>query len=271
MTCSTYARLKSLVPQGENRWLEMNRTPALLTDATVLRTLGIALDPNHISIQVMRDDGVELKRSLAALPEGVNDIHWLQVFPTPPLYLAHQNEDCWFTTLAGTTSAFVVFNKYSGFEQNAQNLLKNIQDTHPDQLIIDMREKGGGDFALPREHLLPFIKNNVAINRRGNLYIIIGRKTFSAAVTNSADFRNETNAILFSEPAGERPNSYQENGTFCLPNSHIHRSVSTIYYKNVSGDPDALFPDKRIDLEWSDYRAGRDPVLSWITQQPLAR
>jgi len=265
------ARLKSLVPQDENSWLEMNRTPALLVDATILFTLGIATDPNHVTIQMVRDDGVALKRSLPAFPEGVNNIHWIQPFSTPPLYLAHQNEAFWFTTLPGTNSTYVSFNKYSGFEQSARELLKHIEDTHPDRLIIDMRENGGGDFDLPRQYLLPFIKSNAVINRKGSLYIIIGRKTFSAAMTNSADFRNGTNAILVGEPAGERPNSYQENGTFCLPNSHIHLSVSTMYYQSVSGDPKALFPDKRIDLEWSDYQAGRDSVLSWITQQPLLR
>jgi hypothetical protein len=264
------ARLQSLVPQDENRWLEMNRTPALLTDATILFVLGIATDPNHINIQLVSDAGVELKKSLSAIPEGITDIRWVQPFSTPPLYLAHQNEELWFTTLPGTTSTYVLFNKYSGFEQNARNLLKYIQDTHPDRLIIDMRENGGGDFGLPREYLLPFIKSHPVINRRGNLYIIIGRKTFSAAMTNSADFRNETNAMLVGEPAGERPNSYQENGTFCLTNSHIHLSVSTKYYKFVSGDPGALFPDKRIDPEWSDYQSGTDPVLRWINQQPSA-
>ena len=264
------ARLRSLLPQDENRWLEMNRSPALLTDATILFVLGIAKDPNHLDVQITREDATELMKSLTALPQGTDDTHWIQPFSTPPLYLAHQDEAVWFTTLPGTTTTYVLFNKYAGFEQNAQKILQYIADTHPDRLIIDMRENGGGNFDLPRQYLLPFIKNNTVINRRGSLYMIIGRKTFSAAMTNSADFRQETNAILVGEPAGERPNSYQENGTFCLPNSHLHLSVSTMYYKTVSGDPEALFPDKRIDLEWSDYQAGRDPVLAWITRQPRA-
>jgi hypothetical protein len=88
-------------------------------------------------------------------------------------------------------------------------------------------------------------------------------------MTNATDFRKETNSILVGEPAGERPNSYQENGTFCLPNSHLHITVSTEYYRNVAGDPEALFPDKRIDISWSDYESGKDPVLSWILQQPV--
>jgi len=264
------ARLRSLVPQDENKWLEMNRTPALLNDATVLFTLGIATDSKHVSIQIARDDGTKLTRSLPALAAGVDDVQWIQPFSTPPLYLAHQDEAFWFSTLPGTTSTYVAFNRYSGFAQNARDLLKYIEDTHPERLIIDMRENGGGDFDLPREYLLPFIKSNIVLNRGGNLYIIIGRKTFSAAMTNSADFRNETHALLVGEPAGERPNSFQENGIFCLPNSHLHLSVSTMFYKNVDGDPKALFPDKRIDPEWLDYQAGKDSVLQWITQQQLS-
>jgi hypothetical protein len=40
--------------------------------------------------------------------------------------------------------------------------------------------------------------------------VIIGGRTFSAAMTNAIDFRKETKAILVGEPAGERPNGYQE-------------------------------------------------------------
>jgi len=142
----------------------MNRSPAPLTDATILFILGIALDPNHVNVQIAREDGTELTKSLTAFPEGTHDIHWIQPFSTPPLYPAHQDEALWFTTLPGTTSTYVLFDKYPGFEQNAQKLLKYIEDTHPDRLIIDMRQNGGGNFDLPREFLVPFIKNNAVIN-----------------------------------------------------------------------------------------------------------
>jgi hypothetical protein len=49
-----------------------------------------------------------------------------------------------------------------------------------------------------------------------------------------------------------------------LPNSKLVVSYSTRYYKFVDEDVPAIVPDKRIDLSWDDYRAGRDPVMGWI-------
>lgn len=263
-------RVSSLVSQDENRWLMMNRTPPLLVDATVLWTLGIASAPDQVTIQVDQE-GKDIEKMLRATSGEIGDEHWLHPYSIAPLYLARQNGDFWFETIPGTKTIYVIFNSYKDFAHHAHDLLKDIDAVHPDRLIIDMRENSGGNFSLPREYLLPFIKANHTLNRRGRLYVIVGRKTFSAGMSNSADFKNDTNSILVGEPVGERPNSYQENGEFCLPNSHLHVRVSTKHYKFANGDPTALFPDKEIDIKWSDYKAGKDPVLSWILQQPLSR
>ncbi len=94
--------------------------------------------------------------------------------------------------------------------------------------------------------------------------MIIGRQTFSAAMANAVDFRKETNAILVGEPIGERPNSYSENDEMTLPNSGLVVSYSTKYYKFVDEDVPAVVPDQRIDPNWPDWQAGRDPVMEWI-------
>jgi hypothetical protein len=263
-------RVSALVSQDENRWLMMNRTPPLLVDATVLWAMGIASEHDQVAIEVERG-GKVLKKSLYATSDKIDDSRWLRPFSVAPLYLAHQNDDFWFETVPDTKTIYVIFNHYAHFAGHAQDLLKDIDAIHPDRLIIDMRENGGGNFSLPREYLLPFIKASRTLNRKGHLYIIIGRKTFSAGMSNAADFRNDTNSILVGEPAGERPNSYQENGEFCLPNSHLHVTVSTKHYKFANADPEALLPDERIDIGWSDYEGGNDPVLSWILRQPVSK
>ena len=86
-------------------------------------------------------------------------------------------------------------------------------------------------------------------------------------MTNAIDFRRETNAILVGEPAGEKPNSYQENDEMKLPNSGLVVSYSTKYYKFLDEDAPAVMPDKRIDPNWLDFKAGRDPVMDWILSQ----
>jgi len=263
-------RVSSLVSQDENRWLIMNRTPPLLVDATVLWSLGIAPDPDQVTIEV-EHEGKNLKKILHATSGEIIDSRWIHPYSAVPLYLAHQNDDFWFETIPNTKTIYVIFNHYTDFPRHAQDLLKDIDTVHPDRLIIDMRENGGGNFSLPREYLLPMIKVNRTLNRKGRLYIIVGRKTFSAGMSNAADFKNDMSAILVGEPVGERPNSYQENAEFCLPNSHLHLTVSTKHYEFVDGNPEALFPDKEIDINWSAYKAGKDPILSWILQQPLSQ
>ena len=94
--------------------------------------------------------------------------------------------------------------------------------------------------------------------------MIVGRRTFSAALANAIDFRKDTNAILVGEPIGERPNSYSENDEMTLPNSRLVVSYSTRYYKFVDEDVPAVLPDVRIDPSWPEFRAGRDPVMDWI-------
>jgi C-terminal processing protease CtpA/Prc len=130
-----------------------------------------------------------------------------------------------------------------------------------------MRQNGGGDFTRGREYIIPGIKERADINRRGHLFVVTGRWTYSAGMTNATDFRKETNAILVGEPTGGRPNGYQENREFRLPNSHLSVWVSTRFYEFQKTDTPGVMPDQRIDPDWNSYLRGRDPVLEWIEKQ----
>jgi len=87
-------------------------------------------------------------------------------------------------------------------------------------------------------------------------------------MANSADFRNDLKAILVGEPTGARPNGYQENRSFLLPNSHLPVSYSIELYKFSETDTPGIIPDKLIVPDWKSYIAGRDPVMEWILSYP---
>ncbi|MBV9611289.1 MAG: hypothetical protein JO091_02405 [Acidobacteriaceae bacterium] len=87
-------------------------------------------------------------------------------------------------------------------------------------------------------------------------------------MTNVTDFRRETEAILVGEPVGARPNGYQENYWFKLPNSKLTGSCATLHYRfQPLADLPTVMPDQRIDPEWTSYKRGVDPVMQWITGQ----
>ena len=94
--------------------------------------------------------------------------------------------------------------------------------------------------------------------------MLIGADTFSAAMSNAAQFRTMTNAILVGQTVGERPNSYQEPRQFSLPNSHLVVRYSTRYYKFVDKGDNVVAPDKEIIPTWEDCKSGRDAVLEWV-------
>ena len=135
---------------------------------------------------------------------------------------------------------------------------------HPENLVIDLRLNPGGDFTLGLKYLVKPIRKSKSLNRKGHLFVLIGPKTFSAAMSNAAHFREQTSALLVGEPIGEKPNSYQEARDMVLPNSHWDARYSVKFYHFAPGEENLIRPDHETPETWDDYREGRDPALNWV-------
>ena len=272
---SVESRVATCFPSAtnENAWYVMSTSPAFITRPEILHALGIIAAPGPAQFRFEDDQGKRftLEISPVAAPPVVNGASTMTGFisaaAAQPLFRQRPTEPFWFTLLPDSHTVYVSFRGYRGLGENARKLFQFI-DSHPTtRLVIDMRQNGGGDFYEGRRHLVEAVKRHPNLNRKGGLYILVGRRTYSAAMVNSIDFRKQTNAILVGEPIGERPNSYSENDEMTLPNSRLVVSYSTRYYKFLEEDVPAVLPDVRIDLAWTDFRAGRDPVLEWILRQ----
>jgi C-terminal processing protease CtpA/Prc len=108
------------------------------------------------------------------------------------------------------------------------------------------------------------LKKREKINKRGRLFVAIGRGTFSSAYDNAQTLREYTKAIIIGEPSGQKPNSYGEVKTFVLPNSNLEIGYSTMFWKSVDGDPLSMMPDISVEVSFNDYVVGRDVVLEKI-------
>ncbi len=256
-------RIQRVISQDETEWFVLRDSPDYIAIPEVLHALAIVPDITSAPFTFVDEQGKKFTLNIKAVARGVK-LDWLSVPTKPPLYQQRPDEQFWFTYLPDARTIYVNFRGYNSLIENAQQLFKAIDQQQPERLVIDMRENGGGDFTLVREHLLPGLKQRPAINRTGHLFVVIGRDTFSAAMSNATDFRKETKAILVGEPIGEKPNSYQENRQLVLPNSRLTVSYSTQYYKFLDEDGRAVIPDKRINPDWPSYKAGRDPVMEWI-------
>jgi hypothetical protein len=269
------ARVRSCFPSAarENEWYVLSTSPAFLVRPEVLHTLGVVPDLGAAPFGFEDDQGETFTLAItpiAAPPvvQGGFAIPGMQSASAgQPLFRQRPGERFWFTYLPETGTVYLSFRGYQSLGENARNLFRFIDSTGAGRLVVDLRQNGGGDFLEGRRHLIHPLQRHPTLNQPGRLYVIVGRRTYSAAMANAIDFKKLTKAILVGEPVGERPNSYSENDEMTLPHSRLMVSYSTRYYTFLDQDVPAFLPDVRIDPSWPDFRAGRDPVMEWILRQ----
>ena len=259
-------RATQLVPRSENDGRTRFTAAVQLTTPEVLHGLGVIADRANapFALETVTGDRTTMTFSPARFA-GFSA--WRMATDNPPLYLQRLAESWWTEFLPDAQTVYFSFTGYppdAQFRERAAALAQLLDESHARRLVIDLRRNQGGDLTQFRRLLLPLIKAHAAINRKGGLFVITGPGTFSAATINALDLRNEANAILVGSPTGMRPNHYGEHGEFRLPNSGFRISYSTQYYRFGSDTDSAVVPDQRVEPMWTEFRAGRDPVMEWI-------
>jgi hypothetical protein len=268
--------LSTLVAQGESAGSSRVATAALLRRPELLVGLGLAGDGDDPRMTFVDAEGGQRTLSLRPLPpSGV--LEWRRAASDVPLYLTRTDEPFWFALLPGTPTggrtvylAFNAYPSYFRFWRDARALFGFLKQNQADQLVIDLRNNAGGDFNKVRRLLIPGLRQRLGRGSLARVYVLTGPVTFSAAMTNAIDFRQELGAVLVGEPTGARPNQYQESGSFNLPNSGLRVTVSTRYYRFQEEDTPGVLPDRWIVPGWDDWLAARDPALQWILDQPVS-
>ncbi|WP_249321479.1 S41 family peptidase, partial [Pseudoalteromonas ruthenica] len=66
------------------------------------------------------------------------------------------------------------------------------------------------------------------------VYVLTDGATFSAAMSNTAQFRQILNAQVVGTPTGGAPNHFAENSQFLMPNSGRRFTLSKRYYPFIA-------------------------------------
>lgn len=164
--------------------------------------------------------------------------------------------------------AYSTHNGRNGFE-NFQSFLKeafSVVDANPvEKFILDVRFNPGGDGSITLPLVHEFIKRD-AINQKGRLFVLTGRKTYSAAQMIYAEMLKHTNAMLVGEPAGAPVNGYGDPGTYYLSNSGMELNISTAYWQMGHPNDESWYPEIDLPFEFSgtDYAQGKDRAMEYL-------
>jgi len=129
-----------------------------------------------------------------------------------------------------------------------------------DNIIIDLRRNRGGNTEVMRD-LFEKLPNNKRI------YIAMGRKTFSSAMHHLLFLKQEKEAVLIGENAGQKPNRFGDYKEIILPNSKLRIACSFKYFELIpNSNIDVIEPDIRIPVTIDDYMNETDPLNKWIVE-----
>lgn len=274
----------------DNEYWRKQVTPYTLRELPILHALGLIPDPHEVALTLQRPDGAEQTVVLAADSGLLNDQLWnarpcppdWTFFPhtlgTPlPAYLRHQTVPFWFEHLPAERTVYCQFNMVRNDPAEelpafSERLFRFIEDTGVTRLVIDLRWNNGGNTLLEMPLLHRIIGSRM--NQRGRLFVIIGRRTFSAAQNFATMVERHTEALFVGEPTGSSPNFVGESIYVELPYSKLQLNVSDLFWQSSwpTDHRTWIAPLLYLPPTFAAYRENRDPaleaVLGWNEHLP---
>lgn len=188
-----------------------------------------------------------------------------------PLYLQHLEHPLWFAPAGKKTlyvrCSIVGDSTDETFDAFFARAFSYADQNGIDRMILDLRMNGGGN-----NYLTPSVVARIVqrpdLNRRGHLFVVIGRSTQSAAENLVDRLERDTAAVFVGEPTGERPNMYGDPQPFVLPESKIMVNISSLYWQDMGprDDRDTTGPEIAAELTEADFEKDSDPALDVIAR-----
>lgn len=269
--------LDPLVSRDNEQWPNQV-IPYRLRELPLLHALDLVPQPGRVDLTVHDRDGRE-RVATVATDERHPDI-WYD-YPCPvgwrffpetlaapvPAYLRNMAANYWFEHLPGERAIYCQFNRVRDdpaepLADFTARLLARAEGDGVDRLVLDLRWNNGGNTFLELPLLHGLIGSN-RLNRRGALFVVVGRRTFSAAQNLASLLDRHTAAIFVGEPTGSSPNFIGETIIVELPYSKLRASISDLSWQS-SWPMDYrtwLAPDLYAPPTFAAYRENRDPAL----------
>jgi tetratricopeptide (TPR) repeat protein len=272
--------LDPLIGRDNEHWLKQ-ATPYVMQRLPLLHALGLVPEARQARLALIDRDGQQraatvatetiASRARSRFPSPAGWLSFPQILATPlPLYLKNTEVPYWFEYLPDTRVVYFQFNSVrddpsESLADFCARLFAFIDEREVDKLIVDLRWNNGGNTFLEMPLLHGLIRCG-KINRRGRLFVIIGRRTFSAAQNGATLIERHTEAIFVGEPTGASPNFVGETVPFDLPYSKLRANVSDLYWQS-SWPMDYrtwIAPLIYTPPTFAAYRANRDPAVDAI-------
>lgn len=271
-------KLTPYIPHENVMWVR-EFAPFYLSCPEVLEALGLSPTSEESEFRFEKDGKtmtVKLKPAgvMGDLfrPDGMKD--WIDANRTAsqptPLYLRDPAVPLRFEDDPKTRIFYVRMDQIAGMQ--GKSMAQFWTETgaaaklsSADKFVLDLRANGGGN----NELVAPVIRGLIQLekfDRKGNLFVLIGRRTFSAAQNLVNAIEIYTNAVFVGEPTGNRVNMYGDARPFNLPNSGLRIQASTRWHQNMSELDMRSWrtPNVAAAMTFAAYKDNLDPAIDAV-------
>jgi hypothetical protein len=240
----------------------------------VLHALKMAKQPDRAELSIIDRSGKTRSVTLNSTADyrgwGKIQAPRLSEVPQLPLYLQKPDDNFWFELLPDKQTLYFQFNQVvpkrdETLAQFGTHFKNYLNENKVRNLIVDVRRNNGGNTYFYRE-LLRTLTNFDA--QDGNkLFVVIGRRTFSATANFITDVDRMTNAVFVGEPSSGKPITIGGDLTdMSLPYSRLQLGIAGASWKLTSPRDSRLWiaPEIPVELTAKDYFANRDSAMEEI-------
>ncbi len=265
----------------DNKMNVMVRLPYLMRHPILLHTLGLIANVHQVELRVKNLNGEE--KTVTIMADTLQPDIW-NIQPHPkgwisypellrdsmPLYLRNNDKTFWVEYIPKFKTVYAQVNRIRNTSEESlagfgQRLSGFFNENDAEKLVVDLRGNNGGNTFYGWDFVNELLHNS-KINKRGHLFVIIGRRTFSAAQNTATYFERLTNAIFVGEPTGSRPNFVGDEAPVKLPYSHIELNVSGVLWQSSWGVDKRIWiaPLLYVPPTIEDYNINRDGAMEAI-------
>ncbi len=247
-----------------------------------LQAVGIIEETSNVSL-TYRKDGKDNTISIPAenMPPprghgmGAADANWIDACPVAntkdaPLWMKEPGKLRYFEYLPDTKTVYV---KHAGVQDGPDETIADffarvfrfVDSNDVDKFVLDIRLNGGGNNYLNKSVITGIIQSR-KINKKGHLFIVTGKATFSAAQNLTNELEKYSEALFVGEPTSENVNFFGDTRTETLPNSQLKIGLSWMWWQNQDPRDKRQWtaPQLAADMSFDEYQKGIDPAMITI-------
>lgn len=205
----------------------------------------------------------------AAPPGRLDMLVPLKGVSAPPLYLRNLEEAHWEQPLPEHDALYVQINalvhgRDESLPQFGRRLGSVLDETGTKNVILDLRHNIGGTTQLYPE----LLRTLTAYSRfpENQIYVLIGRRTYSAAGNFITDLERLADPVFAGEAPGECCNLYGDAAVVVLPYSKVMGELTALKWQlsTPSDRRREISPDVPVQITADAYFSGEDPGLEAV-------